>query len=315
MAWQRNETHEVHWPAWTSRLPSTWHDQSILRLCDQEVHGWITAALLPENGSSGRPCDLPSHEMHPSRERCFGSTWQGRSCGMSSQNGREQMELHIETLPRRRSLNLQLCVGGQALDPVSLEDAPGADDEGLDRGGGEVGPNLQVSGGQALTLSKRWTTLRSRRGQGSTKYRSRRVSRFLDTPSIRPGGCTTAWMKGCTVQTRPAGEMRSSTEAKTYHGESNAEEWWSNEFRFGSESWSWRRAMMDRIKGWETKAMRCLFRFERKEDETLRMMDKDGDGGKNELEKDEAPFFFRKCLTRVCGEPWCGHVTQGHMPC
>ena len=58
---------------------------------------------------------------------------------MLSQNGKEQMELHIETLPRRRSLNLQLCVDGQALDPVSLEGAPGADDEGLDRGGGEVG--------------------------------------------------------------------------------------------------------------------------------------------------------------------------------
>ena len=54
--------------------------------------------------------------------------------------------------------------------------------------------------------------------------------------------------------------------------------------------------MMDRIKGWETKAMRRLFRFERKEDETLRMMDKDGDGGKNELEKDEAPFFFSEML-------------------
>ena len=35
-------------------------------------------------------------------------------------------------------------------------------------------------------------------------------------------------------------------------------------FCFGSESWSWRRAIMDRIKGWETKAMSRLFRFKEK---------------------------------------------------
>ena len=67
---------------------------------------------------------------------------------------------------------------------------------------------------------------------------------------------------------------------------------------------------MDRIKGWETKAMRRLFRFERKEDETLRMMDKDGDGDRNELEKDEEPLFYRKCLSKVCGEPWSGHARR-----
>ena len=40
-------------------------------------------------------------------------------------------------------------------------------------------------------------------------------------------------------------------------------------FCFGSESWSWCGAIMDRIQGWQTKAMRCLFGFKRKEDETL----------------------------------------------
>ena len=45
---------------------------------------------------------------------------------------------------RKRSSDMQLYVGGQFLDFVSLKDAPGADDEGVDRGGGEMGPNLQV---------------------------------------------------------------------------------------------------------------------------------------------------------------------------
>ena len=41
---------------------------------------------------------------------------------------------------RKRPSDMQLCVGGQFLDFVSLKDAPGADDEGVDRGGGEMGP-------------------------------------------------------------------------------------------------------------------------------------------------------------------------------
>ena len=39
---------------------------------------------------------------------------------------------------------------------------------------------------------------------------------------------------------------------------------------FGSEHWSWSRAISDTIKFWETQAMRRLFRFKRKEDETLK---------------------------------------------
>ena len=39
-------------------------------------------------------------------------------------------------------------------------------------------------------------------------------------------------------------------------------------FGFGSGKWSWSQATLDRIKGWETKAMRRLFRFEKEEDET-----------------------------------------------
>ena len=38
---------------------------------------------------------------------------------------------------------------------------------------------------------------------------------------------------------------------------------------FGSESGSWSQAILDRITGWETKAMRRLFRFKKKEDENF----------------------------------------------
>ena len=38
-------------------------------------------------------------------------------------------------------------------------------------------------------------------------------------------------------------------------------------FCLGSENWSWSQAILDRIEGWETKAMRRLFRFKKKVDE------------------------------------------------
>ena len=73
----------------------------------------------------------------------------------------KKMELHLETLLRRRSPNLLPHAAGQLLDSISLKDAPGADDDGLDQGGdlkGRENENQQVHCGQALTLTRRWTT-------------------------------------------------------------------------------------------------------------------------------------------------------------
>ena len=51
---------------------------------------------------------------------------------------------------------------------------------------------------------------------------------------------------------------------------------------FGSESWSWIKAILD--KGCETEAMRRVFRFNRKDDETLTgLLYGDGGGSKNNL--------------------------------
>ena len=41
-------------------------------------------------------------------------------------------------------------------------------------------------------------------------------------------------------------------------------------FCFGSENGSWSQAILDRIKGWETKVTRRSFRFKKKEDEALK---------------------------------------------
>ena len=50
-----------------------------------------------------------------------------------------------------------------------------------------------------------------------------------------------------------------------------------------SASWCWSRTTWDRIKGWETQAVRRLFSFQRREDETLNgyLLYEDDEGGKN----------------------------------
>ena len=54
---------------------------------------------------------------------------------------------------------MQFCLGGQLLDLFSLKDAPGADDEGIDRENGEVKlGNQQVCCGQAFVMTIKWMT-------------------------------------------------------------------------------------------------------------------------------------------------------------
>ena len=67
-----------------------------------------------------------------------GSRWRCRYCGMWKKTGRRleeeegkkrKRELRIETSERGLNQGMQLHVGGQLLDSVSLERARGADDE------------------------------------------------------------------------------------------------------------------------------------------------------------------------------------------
>ena len=60
-------------------------------------------------------------------------------------------------------------------------------------------------------------------------------------------------------------------------------------FCIGSENWSWSQKTLDRIEGWETKAMRRSCRFKKKEDETLTgSCQRTAKGGWNDLDRDEA---------------------------
>ena len=56
-----------------------------------------------------------------------------------------------------------------------------------------------------------------------------------------------------------------------YRGESSVEEMVEQVFgvfSFGSENWSWTQKALEKMKGWETKAMSRIFRFKREKEET-----------------------------------------------
>ena len=76
---------------------------------------------------------------------------------------------------------------------------------------------------------------------------------------------------------------------------------------FGSESWSWIKAILD--KGCETEAMRRVFRFERKEDETLTgLLYGDGEGSKNGFRSDNRDTFW---IEYTCMEKYTSKDCEG----
>ena len=57
-------------------------------------------------------------------------------------------------------------------------------------------------------------------------------------------------------------------------------------FCFGSENWSWSGAILDKIKGWETKAMHASVQIQMKgTEDTIGVLHEDREDCKNELEK------------------------------
>ena len=83
----------------------------------------------------------------------------------------------------------------------------------------------------------------------------------------------------------------------------------SGVFCFGSEIWCWSRAILDRIKGWETKAMRRVILFTKEEDDTWAdyLLHKNSKGRK-EVDRDDTAVSGR--LLKACGEPWDGLVIK-----
>ena len=110
----------------------------------------------------------------------------------------------MEDKTRWGSSDVQLYMGGHLSDSPLLTDAPGAVDEGLDRGGGEVGPgaqNHQVCGEQALVLEDG-----RHKDQDEHRAAQTAVREEVQDPGYtfnQVGRRRTVWRRGCRVRTRP----------------------------------------------------------------------------------------------------------------
>ena len=68
---------------------------------------------------------------------------------------------------------------------------------------------------------------------------------------------------------------------------------------------------MDKIKGWETKMMRRLSRFRRKDND--RVLHKDGEEWQGPIGRRRNYRSLPKLSQTLCGELWDGSVTKGLM--
>ena len=119
-------------------------------------------------------------------------------------------------------------------------------------------------------MTRGWTTVRTGKQQGNTNCRSRRRKRSSDTHFNQPRrtqhrleerlqSVDRAWWRDVKI-------LRSKGVPWRVECRRIVEQVYSV-FCFGSENWSWRGAILDRMKGRE--ATRRLFRFMRKDDETV----------------------------------------------
>ena len=105
---------------------------------DQDAHGWITAAFSRKMAGLG------------SQATFVATVDEKRRWDSTLKHANEEL------------FTSAFCVDGQVLDSL------GAEDEGLDRGGGEVRPVC----GSALMLTRGWTTLRSRQQREEVHFQS-----------------------------------------------------------------------------------------------------------------------------------------------
>ena len=121
----------------------------IAKLMEDHVRGWIVAASLREMAGLEGQATFESVEgtfsfceMHPAKGASTALAQSGHAdLGTSRARMDEEKDGRAHGYSRRTSASdMQFHVDRQLLDHVSLKDASGADDEGLDGGGGEVGP-------------------------------------------------------------------------------------------------------------------------------------------------------------------------------
>ena len=113
-----------------------------------------------------------------------------------------------------------------------------------------MGVLLDFEGEKAHQTCSFMLQLTSRRG--ATDFLLKRSSRSQDVLRISREKRTTPSKKECNPRKRPFRNIRKK-EVKIFRGRSSDEDLWTTYFQFIQT--------LERIKGWETKTMRCLFRF------------------------------------------------------
>ena len=163
--------------------------------------------------------------------------------------------------------------------------------------------NQQVCGGQTHVQTRNWRTWWSRQKNMVAQISAReKLQEHKVHLQSRSENAKTAWRNECKVRTKAGGETRRFTDARTFHGDNCTKmvDHVCSVFCFGSENWFWSRETLDRIKGWETTTMRRLFRFKRKEDETLTgYCTKTARASRTIWKKDEASIVWYACRKHV----------------
>ena len=170
------------------------------------------------------------------------------------------------------SSNLQLSVCCQLLDYVTLKGAFGTDDEGVveeaERWDLEAKARRSVVDEHPCRRTKDDVMIQTKKGRH--KFPFENVSKSRDTSSVPRRKWKKDWRKGCRVQTKLWWRDATIYKSKDVPLRRKCVRIADRVYGvlcFVSESWCWSRAVLDRIRGWETNVMWRLLRFKRKDEE------------------------------------------------
>ena len=221
---------------------------------DQDVHGWITAAPLremTEHVSLENVEQVPTHALHPPRERWRSQALSQIHIADSVERGKRMDEEKDRSsywhMSRWKPYNVQLCVGWQLLGSSTLKDALGTDDEmelieEAERGGLGTKTRKLVSDGY---LSGRGTREHDDQDKQSLHKFPLEFSKSWDSSSIPRWKMqetlkNTQCKQNIMERLENLQEQRCAVEKKCRMLDQTV-------FCFGSESWFWCRAILDRF--------------------------------------------------------------------